>query len=1284
MLAGMEGIAGSILLLCLISLTNANSSPEITQLVYNVCEDTPKDQPAFTIAASDPDGDPLTYTLSGIDASNFRVEASTGVVYVARDLDRETSVLLSLVATVSDGVNQRNGDLSIILGDDNDNPPIFERPSYDTSVPENIPVGTTLFQASASDADTGTAGIVTYAIDEVIPNDGFSLFSIVRETGVVTLSKPLNYTSLSTYYRLKINASDGGGRCHYTDTVYQSRVVYSFVTVEDVPDLDPEFIGIPYVGSVRENSPVDTFVLKVTAVDQDRGVNDAIVYSIEESSEAGLFKISSSDGVISVQSGIDREVIGDTVTLTVKGTESKENIHGVRASVTTTVQINILDDNDNGPMFYKCGDSGEDCVTATEFTGEILEHSLGSINIGMTVKDLDKISNTQLILEGEDKAVFSVEPQFTTIDSIVQIMIRQPENLDFEKKQQMILQVTAVDQDDPTFSSTAQVTINIKDGNDNSPTFEQDTYKLNVPEHSPIGTELDTITADDPDTMDKGNLTYKLFPDSILPYFDVESRTGRVYVKSQELLDRELRSLYTATLQARDSDGKPGSTVLEITLTDINDQPPVMNRDSYVAFIREGQELEVIIEATDGDEPNTPNSQIVYDIVSSTYSKNFTIDRDTGVLTNSIELDREAVDPELGGEINLVVTATDQGEPQRSTSVTVTINVQDINDNTPKFFAPSYKFSVKEGEKGAFVGSVEAQDLDQTAEFNRISFSIVDGSFGNFIIRTSAATTGFIGNITVDPDIELDYEKGPTKFSMKVDAADLEQKKATVTVDVDVLDVNDERPEFKPIASMTVKENTTVVEAVGIFKAEDKDGDHSLVFELESVKCRCNNSLDFCDWFVLDPNGEVRVNPKVTVDYEKCHQAIVEAQVVDIYTEKGYNNSATTGLMVINIEDINDNAPEFIFSDSQVFVVVSESASKGTSVAGVTATDRDSGINSQIEFKVTDVKFQNTNNQISNKGALFEAVTTQQNDRYVGIIQSTQTLDLTLKGKYLVTVSATDPGGLSSSTVLDIFTVDESYKVELRFANNQIEVEKKLTEIRRALMTATKAAVEIVALRPYSEPSRATDKTIVVAYFVYANGTALTSVQVEIMLSDPEHFPKLIELGLDNIGTAPEEEKTVDTVKYVLLGIVAGLVIVLLVLTTSLLCTRRNYRRKLKAAKAAESASSMNYDNQKNGLMLPGTNKYTMEGANPVLNLNIDTAIELEESSSDDDKHSHLSFKSDDSRSETLNFGHQKEDEDSEPPMYVEPLDAALAQQKKSTDNPLMGYSNPVFDTTDL
>lgn len=222
-----------------------------------------------------------------------------------------------------------------------------------------------------------------------------------------------------------------------------------------------------------------------------------------------------------------------------------------------------------------------------------------------------------------------------------------------------MVQVTAVDQYKPAFSSTAQVTINIKDANDNSPTFKQDTYRLNVSEHSPIGTELAIITVSSlqsefslrhPELLFfcfrnshtlfcflsfrqmiqtqwiKATWHTNFFPTACtsslvaccsnsvfvlhatplqqsmlcfrLPYFDVESRTGKVYVKSQELLDRELRSLYTATLQAKDTDGKPGSTVLEITLTDINDKPPVMNRDSYVAFVREGQELEVKIEVS--------------------------------------------------------------------------------------------------------------------------------------------------------------------------------------------------------------------------------------------------------------------------------------------------------------------------------------------------------------------------------------------------------------------------------------------------------------------------------------------------------------------------------------------------------------------------------------------------------------------------------------------------------------------------------------------------------------
>lgn len=78
----------------------------------------------------------------------------------------------------------------------------------------------------------------------------------------------------------------------------------------------------------------------------------------------------------------------------------------------------------------------------------------------------------------------------------------------------------------------------------------------------------------------------------------MEPNTGIIYVKNGALLDREVRSVFLATLQARDTDEKPGTTVLEITLIDINDNAPVFNRDSYLVFVKEGGQVEVTIEVS--------------------------------------------------------------------------------------------------------------------------------------------------------------------------------------------------------------------------------------------------------------------------------------------------------------------------------------------------------------------------------------------------------------------------------------------------------------------------------------------------------------------------------------------------------------------------------------------------------------------------------------------------------------------------------------------------------------
>ncbi|XP_007561596.1 cadherin-related family member 2 [Poecilia formosa] len=1291
----MGGLTGWLLLLCLVCSSKANFSPAINQKVFHICEDVPVGSVAFTILASDQDGDTLTYGLTGSNAGFFQVNTGNGQVTVKSPLDREASVTMALGVTVSDGSNTTPETLTLILEDANDNSPVFENPNFDILVAENTAVGTSVFKFTASDRDVADAGVVRYSLVEIIPSQGSEVFEINEVSGELKLKGQLNYNTLSTFYRLQVQARDLGGACS-GEKVFQSSRVFSFVTVEDVPDLDPVFVGGPYVGSVEESSPADTSVLRVTALDEDKGINDNILYSIEAASVEGLFKISENDGIISVMSGIDREVTGDKVTLTVKGTESKPNVNGQPATATATVEININDINDEEPKFYKC--EGSSCVLETQFTGEVFEHSLGPISIGMTVKDLDKFVQTEITLEGEDKDVFSVEPSTAVSESTVQLLVRQPENLDFEEKQQMILQVIATDKGKPTFQATATVTITIKDTNDNSPTFPQNTYKINVTEHSPVETEVATVTADDPDTMDAGKITYSLLPESILQYFDVESNTGRVYVKNQALLDRELRSLYSATLQARDTDGKPGTTVLEITLTDINDQTPIINRQEYREFVSEGGKLEFPIEATDGDEAGTENSKIQFSIKPSTHSGSFSIDPNTGVLTNSGELDREALNPESNGRIILTVIATDMGTPALSTSVSVIITVEDINDNAPTFKAPSYSFSVKEGEKGASAGFVHAEDLDQTPEFNRISFSIIDGSFGSFIVRTSAEEKGYSGNIMVDPDIELDYESAPKKFTLRVEATDLELEKAQTVVEVNVLDVNDERPEFTSVQVVSVAEDAVTDALVGTFVGQDKDTNHSLVYELESVNCKCSGELEPCSWFTLDPNGDVRVGPADPLDYEECDQAVIKAQVVDLFTEKGENNSVTPGEMVINIGDVNDNTPEFYYSNS-VFVVVSESASKGTSVAGVTASDRDSGKNSVIKFDVRKVQFEDrVTNAVTDTRILFEAVTTQQQNIYVGIIQTTEGLDLKLKGKYLVTVTATDTGNLSNTTVLEIFTIDEGFRTELQFRTTVSEVEQSLDEIKRKLSAATGASVDIVSIKDQSSISRNAAQSFMLAYFIFSNGTALTSSEVEKRLSDQEHFPGLYEVGLVNIGSVPVAETKTNPLVYGLLGIVGGLIIVLVILTTSLLCTRRNFRRKLKAANAMKSTTMLNSDNQKGGAVVPGTNKYTMEGANPVLNLNISSALaldmDLNEETSDAEKSSLSSL---DHNYDTIMDGNDSDDDKKgamwdkdvdESSEYNEPLGAALAQlgqnKKSSTAKIDLGINNPMFDTTDL
>ncbi|NXA67388.1 CDHR2 protein, partial [Mohoua ochrocephala] len=1216
----------------LFPVVSGNTVPIFNMTIFYVPEDLELGQLAFQLKAYDLDNDPLTYQIGGTDAFYFSVDSSSGNVTLRNSLDRELQARLTITARVSDGVNNEVSQKMIIIVEDrNDNAPVFQFLPYNALIAENTSVHSIIYTVFANDSDTGNASKVNYGIEEVIPDNtkNHQLFYILPN-GSVVLNGSLDYAT-NTFYQIKILAEDSGGLLH-NNWVVQRSFNYLSLTIEDVANLDPRFLNEPYSGSVPENCDLGTTVLTVSAVDRDTGVNDKIFYDITNASVP--FVINVTTGTITVSEPLDREQLpSEEVLLEVTAREEHLNIHGEVAQTSTLVTVLVTDVNDNKPQFYNCSLSSCDFSASAQnnFTGNIIEHSSSRLpvsNLNIIAHDPDKGTNSsfELSLQGPNAAAFSVFPTTIVGSGEVQILVQNSSLVDYEISHVMVVQIIANDTGNPTdCCSTATVTIDLIDTNDHIPEFPQSTYNLTVTENSPDGTVISpNITAYDPDSGVLGQITYQLLPESICEIFAVNATTGALLVHNGSLLDRETRSIYYANLQAKDGGNLVGTTVLEITVLDANDMAPVII-GSYFISVEEGQNVSTQIQAIDNDEPGSLNSKLGFKILPGPFSNNFTIDADTGEMHSKEPLDREALDDERG-QMVVAVMVYDHGEPQLNTTVNVTITVGDLNDNIPVFLNQSYEFSVFEDSPGSLVGEVNATDADRTEINSRISFRLERGSgSSNFLVRSSRLGPGnYSGQLSVDPDMALDYDTLQQKFfTLTVlaenTAADNAGDKANVSVTVHVLDVNDESPTILPdsLQDLSVAENGTQQGLIRTLNAFDPDTNHSLVFEELAVTCFKGDSIteDVCrDWFVLAPNGSVLVNSS-DIDYEVCDRVLLTLRAEDLYTEKGNRYSQNETLRIIII-DVNDNTPVFE-AISETFVVVPEISPVDLQVATVKATDADSGLGGTIIFSIVRVVLVEDNGVSRPFENLFRVVTTLDKGTYIGSIQVASNLDESLKGQYQVTVEARDieEPVHRAQTVLNIFTVDQSYRVRLQFVSTVEEVQSNSENIKLALTTVTKAAVYVVAIRSM-EDTRDTQvdaKSVMEAYFVYSNGTALDVNDLSILIqSDPLGLAELVKLGLAVIGPG---EVTKPTKEMELIGIVAGLaaflLIFILVMTLVLVLTTRSYKRKLSAMKALKVATTFNPATAQQGVGIPGTNQYNAEGANPMLNRPLDPSHDL-------------------------------------------------------------------------
>ncbi|XP_031809591.1 cadherin-related family member 2 [Sarcophilus harrisii] len=1306
-----------VLLPCLLVSVHGNKAPSFTNnmTVARVPEDLPVGDVAFWITATDADNDALIFSLGGRYAYFFGVDETTGEVKLNSPLDYETLYHFSVTISVWDKINpQVQKDLQIIVIDKNDNEPVFQNTPYSTSINETLPVGSQVYTVRAEDPDTGLGGLVNYTILEVIPNtpENQQLFSILLN-GTIILKGPLSYNNKSMFYQVKLQSCD-------QDKVKPlcSQSVFLSITVIDLPDLDPQFLQEPYTASIGEDAALGTSVLTLKTVDGDKGINDPVKFSITNSTKP-WFKIGEQDGVITVNHLLDRELLLDEneeVHLEVTATEIHLNIYGQEAKAKTWVTIKVTDVNDHSPQFYSCilpdCDFSDDKAVST-FTGYLPEHSSTRVpvsNLTMVAYDPDKGLNGTFLLSlaGPDHMAFAVSPEKVVNTGEVQVLVLQSNLVDFEQKQIMELEVIANDSSSHMIS-TAKVTIHVEDINDHAPEFNKSQYILYVYEHCQDGTVVTKdIKATDPDTDFRGHITYHLISGSSADIFQVNPSSGEITVKNGSLLDRELQSVYYLTLQATDGGNLTGSTLLQIILQDINDQAPVVS-GSYNIFVKEMKDnVTVTIQAYDNDDPNTNNSEIRFRLLPSPYSKNFTLDSVTGLLTNRGPLDREAIDPNLSGKIVLTVFVYDLGVPSLNTTVNVNINVEDINDNIPVFNFTIYRFYVKERVKGAYLGIVKAWDADQTDVNSRVAFSLTGDGASNFEIRSTFLGSGWNeGNVSLVSDVSLDYERPPSNFTLTVLAQNAAESEGTGSATLLVIteDVNDEAPSILASSLKEVrlrehqgKQNGLVAHV----EAQDPDTNASLEVRLQDTVC-LKKGVDVGDvchgWFRLVPNGSVYINDSMAIDYEVCDLVRLLLQAWDLHTAEGFPASSPNETLPITILDVNDHPPQFL-PTNETFVIIPEVLSLNQQVASVKATDKDDGVNADLNFFIDQIEFIPKDGPRIPFEGLFRIKSSSEGDIYTGSIVVVTTLDITLKGTYQLTIRVqdkpVDDPPLTANTSLNLFTVDQSYRLRLQFSTGATEVGSNTNAIKAALMEATRTTVYIVSIKDLETPnSRAKGLSYMDAYFVYSNGTALTLSDLNMYIrSDQEVLATLLRLGLVVIGSGEEIKQDKDKeFLSIIAGLGGALILLIIIMVVSLVCTRKSYKRKLRAVKARKEAMKTNEILTSQTLAIPGTNLFNAEKANPMLNFSsMDLGFESLSSRNEDDVASINSL--DENKVDTdvdivMDMDLVKEHKEKPELTDTEPLTTVLkaGKDKNQEKDKLvlkLGEVNMALDTTDL
>ncbi|XP_068596746.1 protocadherin Fat 4 [Brachionichthys hirsutus] len=707
------------------------------------------------LTATDADEGPnalVTYTIiSGADDS-FRIDPESGDLIATKKLDRERRSKYSLLVRADDGKQSSDMRLNITVEDVNDHTPKFSRVTYSFDIAEDMAPGSIVAAILASDADSGVNGEVTYSLDEEDEDETFLLNPV---TGVFNVTRPLDYET-QQYYILTAKARDGGG---------QAGAVRVYFNIMDVNDNAPVFNSSSYSTSVSESLPPGSGVVTVGASDADDGPNAALLFRIASGDPQGHFVITE-EGVLQTKKALDREAQSFyNLVITVNDLAPPP---ATRFTSTTQVSVILLDVNDCPPTF-----------TSQKTT--YIQENTPVDTVVFTARAADADSGPNSYVEYALRGAFGSKFSIGTIDGGVRLV----GELDREELSNYTLTVVATDKGEPPLSSTMDVTMLVLDVNDNTPSFSQNIYDIEIEEDTLTGTDVIQVFATDSDEGANGQIRFSLSGGNANSDFRMDSVTGVLSVAKQ--LDREARSSYSLPVQAADRGGSPrvDSATVNIVLLDVNDCSPVFELSPYTVNVQENLENlpENVLQVVARDDDHGANGQLSYMLTGGNDDGAFSLSS-SGQLSVTQTVDREAL-----GKYTLLITATDSGSPSLSGTGTVIVLVDDVNDNVPVFTSSSFHTTIMEdAPTGTDVLLVNSSDADVGIN-GVISYSLT-GGHGRFSINP--ATGQIITSSLLDREDRANYQL----LVVATDGGQPQGLSSSATVSVTVADINDNPPRF--------------------------------------------------------------------------------------------------------------------------------------------------------------------------------------------------------------------------------------------------------------------------------------------------------------------------------------------------------------------------------------------------------------------------------------------------------------------------------------------------------